>query len=223
MTPSSPTQSSPWAAATRSGSTSASAAATIRATQDEINAILVREAACGRRVVRLKGGDPLVFGRAGEEMAALRAAKIPFEVVPGVTAALAAAAEAEIPLTLRGTASTLVFATGRDAGGRRASRLGRACARRQRPSPSIWAAPSRRRLRRRLIDAGLGAATPVVVIENATLPERRLFAGALRDLAAIADRTDIAGPTLILIGEAVADGALECAEPLAPERTIQAA
>jgi uroporphyrin-III C-methyltransferase / precorrin-2 dehydrogenase / sirohydrochlorin ferrochelatase len=193
-----------------------------RATQDEINAILVREAACGRRVVRLKGGDPLVFGRAGEEMAALRAAKIPFEVVPGVTAALAAAAEAEIPLTLRGTASTLVFATGRDAasdalpdwaelalaGSTVAVYMGRAVA--------ASVAP-------RLIDAGLGAATPVVVIENATLPERRLFAGALRDLAAIADRTDIAGPTLILIGEAVADGALECAEPLAPERAIQAA
>ena len=87
------------------------------ASQDEINALLVREAAAGRRVVRLKSGDPLVFGRAGEEMAALRAAGIPFEIVPGVTAALAAAAEAEIPLTLRGTASSLVFATGQDARG----------------------------------------------------------------------------------------------------------
>ena len=87
------------------------------ASQDEINAILVREAQTGRRVVRLKSGDPLVFGRAGEEMAALRAAGIPFEIVPGVTAALAAAAEAEIPLTLRGAASSLVFATGQDADG----------------------------------------------------------------------------------------------------------
>ena len=98
----------------------------------------------GRRVVRLKSGDPLVFGRAGEEMAALRAAGIPFEIVPGVTAALAAAAEAEIPLTLRGTASSLVFATGQDAARRRAARTGPGWRSPARPSPSIWAARSRR-------------------------------------------------------------------------------
>src|SRR5262249_27062452 len=85
--------------------------------QDEINAILVREAGNGNRVGRLKSGDPLIFGRAGEEMAALREAGISFDVVPGVTAAFAAAAEAEIPLTLRDKASALVFAAGHDADG----------------------------------------------------------------------------------------------------------
>ena len=85
--------------------------------QDEINRLLVREARGGNRVVRLKSGDPLIFGRAGEEMAALRAANISFDIVPGVTAAFAAAAEAEIPLTLRETSSSLVFATGHDADG----------------------------------------------------------------------------------------------------------
>ncbi len=68
----------------------------------------------GNRVVRLKSGDPLIFGRAGEEIAALRAAGVSFDIVPGITAAFAAAAEAEIPLTLRGVASGLVFASGHD-------------------------------------------------------------------------------------------------------------
>lgn len=191
------------------------------ATQDEINAILVREASAGRRVVRLKAGDPLVFGRAGEEMAALRAAKIPFEVVPGVTAALAAAAEAEIPLTLRGTASSLVFATGQDAAGdvlpdwaglalsgaTVAVYMGR----------SVAAAVANR-----LIEAGLGASTPVAVIENATLPERRYFSGVLSELASLSGRSDVDGPTLILIGKAAAEGEMTLAEPLTASRIMAA-
>jgi uroporphyrin-III C-methyltransferase/precorrin-2 dehydrogenase/sirohydrochlorin ferrochelatase len=191
------------------------------ATQDEINAILIREASAGRRVVRLKSGDPLVFGRAGEEMAALRAAGIPFEVVPGVTSALAAAAEAEIPLTLRGVASSLVFATGQDArgdvlpewaglalaGATVAVYMGRTVA---------------AEVAARLVTAGLDAATPVAVIENATLPDRRLFSGMLADLAAFAERTDVQGPTLILIGRAVAEAALGEAEPLVSARVMAA-
>jgi uroporphyrin-III C-methyltransferase/precorrin-2 dehydrogenase/sirohydrochlorin ferrochelatase len=191
------------------------------ATQEEINQLLVNEAAAGRRVVRLKAGDPLVFGRAGEEMTALRAAKIPFEVVPGVTAALAAAAEAEIPLTLRGTASSLVFATGQDAAGdvlpewaglalagaTVAVYMGRAVA---------------GRIAERLIGAGLSPTTPVAAIESATLPQRRLLAGVLSELPSLADRVDISGPTLILIGPAAAEGALALAEPFALKR-IEAA
>ncbi|MBV2185625.1 MAG: siroheme synthase CysG, partial [Rhizobium sp.] len=83
-------------------------------TQDEINDLLVELGREGKRVVRLKSGDPLVFGRAGEEMAALRAAGVAYEVVPGITSALAAAADFELPLTLRGVASSLVFTTGHD-------------------------------------------------------------------------------------------------------------
>jgi len=86
-------------------------------TQEEINATLVAEAQAGNRVVRLKSGDPLIFGRAGEEIAALRAAGICFDIVPGITAAFAAAAETEIPLTLRDASSALVFATGHDVDG----------------------------------------------------------------------------------------------------------
>lgn len=190
-------------------------------TQDEINVILVREGAAGRRVVRLKAGDPLVFGRASEEMAALRAANIPFEIVPGVTAALAAAAEAEIPLTLRGTASSIVFATGQDAAGdvlpdwaglalsgaTVAVYMGR----------SVAAAVANR-----LIGAGLDASTPIAVIENATLPERRHFSGVLSELASLSGRRDIDGPTLILIGRAAAQGELSLAEPLSGSRIMAA-
>lgn len=191
------------------------------ASQDEINAILIREAAAGRRVVRLKAGDPLVFGRAGEEMAALKAAGIPFEVVPGVTSALAAAAEAAIPLTLRGTASSLIFATGQDmrgdvlpawaglalSGATIAVYMGRSVA---------------GQVAAQLMQAGLPAATPVAIIENATLRERRAFAGELRDLAAFAGRVDVSGPALILIGQAIAEGMLAQAEPLAAARVLAA-
>jgi uroporphyrin-III C-methyltransferase/precorrin-2 dehydrogenase/sirohydrochlorin ferrochelatase len=192
------------------------------ATQDEINAILIREAQEGRRVVRLKCGDPLVFGRAGEEMAALRQAAVPFEIVPGVTSAFAAAAEAEIPLTLRGTASSLVFATGHDrdgdvlpgwaqlalSGATVAVYMGRSVA---------------ATLAGRLVGAGLDASTPVAVIENATLNDRRVFAGSLAELAGFGDRDDLEGPALILIGSAVAEGALAAAETLAPTRATLAA
>lgn len=191
------------------------------ATQDEINAILLREARAGHRVVRLKSGDPLVYGRAGEEMAALREAAIPFQVVPGVTAAFAAAAEAEIPLTRRGVAASIVFATGHDAagevlpdwaglvlkGGTVAVYMGRSVA---------------AEVAGRLMEAGLAATTPVAVIENATLAERRHFAGALSELASFAERADVDGPTLIIIGETAAEGALSVAEPLGPVRSLAA-
>src|SRR5690606_9478538 len=87
-------------------------------TQAEINDLLVELAQAGKRVVRLKSGDPLVFGRAGEEMAALRAAGVSYEVVPGVTSAFAASADFELPLTLRGVSSSLVFTTGHDLKGK---------------------------------------------------------------------------------------------------------
>ena len=88
--------------------------------QDEINALLVAVGSLGLRVVRLKGGDPLVFGRAGEELEALRAANIPVEIIPGVSSALAAAAAAQIPVTHRELSSALVFLAGHHAKGQRA-------------------------------------------------------------------------------------------------------
>jgi uroporphyrin-III C-methyltransferase/precorrin-2 dehydrogenase/sirohydrochlorin ferrochelatase len=193
------------------------------ATQSEIDAILVREAKAGRRVVRLKSGDPLIFGRAGEEMDALSAAGVPFEVIPGVTAAFAAAASARTPLTLRGVASSLVFATGHDVDGRTlpdwaglalggatvAVYMGR----------TVAAAVADR-----LVEAGLSPDTPVAAVENASQPDERLLVGALSDLPALADRGDVDGPVLILIGRALASGYAERAAPLAlPSAAVAAA
>lgn len=182
--------------------------------QVEINALLVREASAGRRVVRLKAGDPLVFGRAGEELAALREAGIGCGVVPGVTAAMAAAASAQIPLTLRGIASQLVFATGHDRDGETlpawidlalkgstvAVYMGRSVA---------------ARVSTRLIGAGLAATTPVAVVENASRTDETVFAGTLAELRHLESHEDVDGPVLILVGEAVGHGALESAQPLA--------
>ena len=176
-------------------------------TQEEINALLVREAKKGRRVVRLKSGDPLIFGRAGEEMAALRAAGISFDVVPGITAAFAAAAENEIPLTLRDSSSALVFATGHDADGE--TLPGWAGLAISGATVAVYMGhPVAAKVAARLIEAGMNASTPVAVIENASRPDKRAYAGRLDELAEIADRPEIIGPVLIIVGDVVAAGAI---------------
>src|SRR5690606_9585397 len=134
--------------------------------QEAINALLIDEARKGHRVVRLKSGDPLVFGRAGEEMAALRAADVSFDIVPGITAAFAAAAENEIPLTLRETSSALVFATGHDADGD--TLPGWAGLALNGATVAVYMGrETAARVSAQLREAGLAAATPVAVIENA--------------------------------------------------------
>jgi len=182
--------------------------------QEEINRLLVSLAEKGRRVVRLKSGDPLVYGRAGEEMAALRDAGIAFEIVPGITSAFAAAADMELPLTLRGVASSLVFTTGHDmqgdilpdwarlavSGATIAVYMGR----------SVAASVAER-----LIGAGLHSDTAVAVVENASRSNRRMFHGLLKDLPALEKRDDLPGPVMVVIGDAVAGGAIDRAEPLA--------
>ncbi|GLK54662.1 uroporphyrin-III C-methyltransferase/precorrin-2 dehydrogenase/sirohydrochlorin ferrochelatase [Methylopila capsulata] len=184
------------------------------ATQDEIETILVREAKAGRRVARLKSGDPMVFGRVGEEMAALTRAGVPFEVVPGVTAAFAAAASAKVPLTLRGVASSLVFATGHDLDGRTLPdwsglALGGA-------TVAVYMGRSvAGAVAERLMEAGLSGHTPVAAVENAARPGERVFAGRLADLPALAHEADAGAPVLILIGEALAQADIGDARPLA--------
>ncbi|APF38591.1 uroporphyrinogen-III C-methyltransferase [Chelatococcus daeguensis] len=182
--------------------------------QSDIDALMVRLARQGKRVARLKAGDPLVFGRAGEELAALRAAGIRAEVVPGVTAALAAAADAQVSLTLRGVASSLTFATGHGAeggepagwpaiaaaGGTVAVYMGRTVA---------------EETQARFIAAGVAPDTPVVAVENAGRMTRRLFAGTLADLPALSARADVDGPVLILVGPTLAHSELKGAEPIA--------
>jgi uroporphyrin-III C-methyltransferase len=172
--------------------------------QEEIGAILVREARLDRQVVRLKGGDPLVFGRAGEEAQVLAEAGIPFEIVPGVTAASAAGAVAGIPLTQRGQASAVVFVTGHEC--------------RDKPDEAAvdWQALARTRatlciymgvrrlpvIVKELRAGGLSGATPVAVVTHATLPQQTVQTGDLDSAATLV--AALAGqPALIIVGEVV--------------------
>lgn len=164
--------------------------------QASIHAILLREAALGRRVVRLKGGDPLVFGRGGEEIDALSAAGVPFAIVPGVTSALAAAADAGIALTHRDRNSRLVFATSRrgDAGAGDA------------PAMAAWymGVAALERLIAELIAGGADPGTPAAAVESAGTTRARVVRAALRDLPAEARRIGLAAPAMFLVGAGAA-------------------
>ncbi|MDW6025735.1 siroheme synthase CysG [Mesorhizobium sp. BAC0120] len=182
--------------------------------QPEINALLVSLAREGRRVVRLKSGDPLVFGRAGEEMQALRDAGISYEVVPGVTAAFAAAADLELPLTLRGVASSMVFTTGHDLRGETLPDWARLAI--DGATVAVYMGRSiAAEVAARLIEAGLSPDTAVAVVENASRADKRLFHGTLNDLPSLEQRADLTGPVMTIIGDAVAGANFAKSEPLA--------
>ncbi len=181
--------------------------------QEEINDLLVELGREGRRVVRLKSGDPLVFGRAGEEMAALRAAGVAYEIVPGITSAFAAAADFELPLTLRGVASSLVFTTGHDLHGETLpdwARLALSGA-----TVAVYMGRSvAASVATRLMAAGLDRDTTVAVVENAGRTHNRLFHGTLDELPVLEDRAELTGPVMVIIGDAVAGGNFSRSEPL---------
>lgn len=186
--------------------------------QAEINAMLVAYGEAGKRVVRLKSGDPLVFGRAGEEMQALRDAGIDYEVVPGVTAAFAAAADFELPLTLRGVTSSMVFTTGHDLKGNTLPDWARLAI--SGATVAVYMGRSvAAEVAGRLIAAGLSSDTSVAVVENASLSGRRLYHGTLADLPSLQDRTDLTGPVMTIIGDAVAGANFDRSTPLAARRT----
>jgi uroporphyrin-III C-methyltransferase/precorrin-2 dehydrogenase/sirohydrochlorin ferrochelatase len=184
--------------------------------QDEINQLLVELAQDGQRVVRLKSGDPLVFGRAGEEMAALRAAGVSFEIVPGITSAIAAAADMQLPLTLRGVASSLIFTTGHDMAGdilpdwARLALSGATIA-------VYMGASVAASVAHRLLTAGLHEDTAVAVVENAGRTERVMLHGLLKDLAQLENHNELQGPVMVIIGDAVAGASLEGARPFAQQ------
>ncbi|MBZ9959412.1 siroheme synthase CysG [Mesorhizobium sp. BR1-1-14] len=185
--------------------------------QAEINALLVELGREGKRVVRLKSGDPLVFGRAGEEMAALRDAGIAYEVVPGVTAAFAAAADFELPLTLRGVSSSMVFTTGHDLKGNSLPDWAKLAI--SGATVAVYMGRSvAAEVAGRLIEAGLSPDTAVAVVENASLGNRRRFHGTLADLPSLEARADLSGPVMTIIGDAVAGANFERSEPLAAHR-----
>jgi uroporphyrin-III C-methyltransferase len=196
--------------------------------QAEIEAALAREAQAGRRVVRLKGGDPFVFGRGGEEAVALRRLGIDVEVVPGVSAGIAVPSAAGIPVTHRGLSSSAAFVTAHDLGGgadgiaarRRLGRLARSAD----TLVVFMAGAHLERLRTTLIDAGLPPTTPAAVIESGTLPAQRAEYGTLDRLEALGAARG-GGPVLVVVGATVALAAiLAPATPVAaPESAVAAA
>ena len=164
-----------------------------------INKRLIDAARKHAVVVRLKGGDPMLFGRAQEEIDALEAAGIPWKVVPGVTAALAASAELGISLTRRGLARSVAFVTPRVGAGERANDWARTVASSD-TAVIYMGAGQAESITRALLEHGMAATTPVVVVESATLSDRRQWSLMLRDLPRIAD-LGLPGPALILLGE----------------------
>ncbi len=171
--------------------------------QDEINALIAGQAQAGRRVVRLKGGDPFIFGRGGEELEYLRRRGIPVEVVPGITAALGCAAAAGIPLTHRDHAQAVTFATGQGKDGE--PELDWSTLARLNQTLVIYmGVGAAGRIAARLIEHGLDPATPVAVIENGTLPSQKALYGRLSGLGWLVRQSDITGPALIVIGSVAA-------------------
>jgi uroporphyrin-III C-methyltransferase len=178
--------------------------------QQFISKRLVDAARKYRVVVRLKGGDPMLFGRAHEEIAALKAAGVAFEVVPGVTSALAAAAEAGVSLTQRGVARSVAFVTPRVGAGEAASAWARAAAAAD-TAVIYMGAGQAEAIAAALLAAGAPRDLPVLVIENASLPTLRRVALTLEDLPLIA-RQDFTGPALIMVGRVYAEALAESVE-----------
>lgn len=175
--------------------------------QDEIIALLLRLARGGRSVLRLKGGDPYIFGRGGEEAQALAAAGIAFEVVPGITAAQGMAAACGIPLTHRDHATQVVYVTGhlRDGAGERGLELDWGCLARPHQTLVIYMGIATvAHLCQRLQQHGLAADTPAAMVENATMPTQRTIVGSLHTLPALAQDHAVRPPALIVIGGVVA-------------------
>ncbi len=174
------------------------------ATQAEICALLVREALAGQGIVlRLKGGDPMIFGRATEEMQALEAAGIAYEVVPGITAALAASASLKRSLTQRLVSRAVHFVAGHAADGSIPGHDFTALAQKGGTLAVYMGAQSFGGFAAHLLEAGLDPQTPAIAIENATRPDERIITGTAGSLPG-ALRAAGEGPVLILVGEALA-------------------
>lgn len=170
------------------------------ATQARIHALMLRRARAGMRVVRLQGGDPLVFGRAGEELEFLRAHDIPHEVIPGITAAVASAAAARMPLTDRRYARSVTLMSPRG----RTPLDDEALAAVGQTLAIYMGVGELESLSRSLIENGRNPDTPCVLVENASLPQQRKLAGTLVELPALAREHAARAPALLIVGEVAA-------------------
>lgn len=173
------------------------------ASQAEICHLLVAEAQTGRRIVRLKGGDPMIFGRATEEMDALRAAGIGFEIVPGITAATAAAAGLQLSLTRRGIARSLHFLTGHGAEGGLPGHDWVSLTKSGGTLAIYMGGETLPGLAAHFIELGMAPTMPAILIENASLANERHIAATIATLPGLHAGQAADGPVLILIGEAV--------------------
>jgi len=170
--------------------------------QEDINRLLIALAREGLVVARLKGGDPFVFGRGGEEVAACRAAGVECQVIPGVTAALAASAAAGAPLTHRGSAQAVTFVTGHATGDAEPELDWRTLATANQTVVIYMGLSKAALIAARLIDAGRAPSTPALIVENVSLPHERRIATRLDGLGDATAGLD--GPALLMIGEAMA-------------------
>jgi len=170
--------------------------------QDEINRMLVAFALEGLKVVRLKGGDPFIFGRGGEELEACRAAGVECQIVPGVTAALAASASAGAPLTHRGSAQAVTFVTGHASNGAEPDLDWASLAKANQTVVIYMGLSQAAPIAGRLLAAGRSASTPALIVENASRADERRLVTTLAGLAEAA--ASLSGPALLIVGEAIA-------------------
>jgi uroporphyrinogen III methyltransferase/synthase len=172
-------------------------------TQDQINRVLIDAARAGKQVVRLKGGDPFLFGRGGEEAEALAAEGISVEIVPGVTSAIAGPAVAGIPVTHRDHAASVAIATAHEASGKAGSRIDWDALARADTVVLLMGVERLPATARALIAAGRTPDTPAAVVADASLPSQRTVTGTLRDIATRARRAGVQPPAITIVGDVV--------------------
>ncbi len=183
--------------------------------QAEINALLLALAADGKRVVRLKGGDPFIFGRGGEEVLALRTAGVPFEIVPGVSSALAAPAAIGIPLTHRGVARSIAIATGHDRDHTTGTHSWESLVQID-TLVFLMAMEHIEQIVQQLLAHGRSAEEPAAVVEWATTPWQRCVSSPLKLIPETVRRADMGPPAVLITGPTVAIGAPNCSAQASP-------
>jgi uroporphyrin-III C-methyltransferase len=174
------------------------------ADQRDIEARLIREARAGKNVVRLKGGDPFLFGRGGEEVAALCAAGIPCEVIPGISSALAVPASAGIPVTQRGVASSVAIVSGHQAAKSVDAIHWGDLARSVDTLIILMGLQNLSRIMNRLRTEGCPSDCPVALIQSGTLPEQKIVTGSVATIARVAEQSGIGSPAIIVVGRVAA-------------------
>lgn len=170
--------------------------------QEEINKLMIKKARQGLIVVRLKGGDPMLYGRVGEECEALREAGIPYEIIPGISAFQAAAAYSEIYITHRQYSSSISIATGHEKG--RKKRVNLALLAKAADMLVVFMGASKlKEIANELLNGGLKASTPIAIVQNASLKKQIIIKGELGNIAHKAGKAKLKTPAMIFVGKAI--------------------